>query len=83
MRDFAWASVKLFAPAAGAPELFAFGVATAGVLALGFAGGPAFCAAAPSANAAPMRTVMTAVAKRRFINHFLVYSIHANKLAPS
>jgi hypothetical protein len=49
MRDFAWASVKLFAPAAGAPGLFALGLATAGVLALGFAEGAVVCANAPPA----------------------------------
>src|SRR6202011_391390 len=61
MRDFAWASVKLFAPAAGAPGLLALGLATAGVLALGFAEGAMVCANAPPA---PTRTVMTAVAKK-------------------
>jgi len=68
MRDFAWASVKLFAPAAGAPGLFALGLATAGVLALGFAEGAMVCANAPPA---PTRTVMTAVAKSCFIDDFL------------
>ena len=51
MRDFAWASVKLFAPAAGAPGLFALVFAMAGMLGWGFAAGAAFCAIAswPSA----------------------------------
>src|SRR5665213_316442 len=40
MRDFACASVKLFAPAAGASALVVDGVATAGVWAFGLAGGP-------------------------------------------
>ena len=62
MRDFAWASVKLFAPAAGAPGLLALGLATAGVLACGFAEGAAVCADTPPATAAPVRDVMMAVA---------------------
>jgi hypothetical protein len=71
MRDFACASVKLFEPAAGAPGLFALGLAIAGVVALGFAEGAAVCANAPPATAAPTRTVMTAVvAKNRFIDSF-------------
>jgi hypothetical protein len=40
MRDFACPSVKLFAPAAGAAGLVVDGLATAGLEALGFAGGP-------------------------------------------
>src|SRR3954453_7885772 len=40
MRDFAWPSVKLLAPATGAPGLGGlFGEFTAGVFAFGFAGG--------------------------------------------
>ena len=71
MRDFAWASVKLFAPAAGAPGLFALGFAIAGVLGWGFAAG-AFCATAswPSAVAAA-NTAMAAVVRSRFISQFL------------
>jgi hypothetical protein len=70
MRDFAWPSVKLLAPAAGAPGLLALELETAGVLALGFAGGVVVCAEAPPAIAAPARTVMTAVAKSRLISLF-------------
>src|ERR1700730_2734202 len=66
MRDFACASEKLFAPAAGAPGLFSLGFAIAG-----FAGGAAVCAKAPSARSAPVRSAMTAVAKSHFMNHFL------------
>src|SRR5438270_14030881 len=61
MRDFAWPSVKLFAPAAGAPGLFVLGLATAGVLASGFAGGRVFCATAPCVRA-PAKTVIAAAA---------------------
>src|SRR4029078_6214350 len=47
IRDFAWPSVKLFAPATGAPGLGGlFGELTAGVLASRFAGGRADCAIA-------------------------------------
>jgi hypothetical protein len=46
MRDFAWASVKLLAPAAGAPGLLALGFARAGVPGWGFAAGAVFCATA-------------------------------------
>src|SRR6516164_8006524 len=72
MRDFAWASVKLFAPAAGAPGLFALGFAIAGVLGWGFAAGAAFCAIAswPSA-VATANTAMAAVVRSRFISQFL------------
>src|SRR5437868_10477565 len=63
MRDLAWPSVKLLAPAAGALGLLALGLETAGVLALGFAGGAAVCAEAPPATAAPVSSVMTAAAK--------------------
>src|ERR1700730_154949 len=71
MRDFAWVSVKLFAPAAGAPGLCAWRLATAGVLAPGFAEGAAVWPKAPPETAAPIKTVMTAVAKSRFMNHVL------------
>jgi hypothetical protein len=39
MRDFAWPSVKLFAPAAGVPGLTVFVVATAGFGGFGLAAG--------------------------------------------
>src|SRR5271167_1033443 len=83
MRDFAWFSVKLFAPAAGAPGLFALGFAIAGVLGWGFAAGAAFCATAswPSAVAAA-NTAMAPVVRSRFISPFrscrLVTQINAN-----
>src|SRR5438445_13184040 len=65
MRVFAWLSVKLFAPAAGAPGLLCEGLAIAGVCAFGLAGGPAVWAKA--AGALPNKRAIAAVAKRRFI----------------
>jgi hypothetical protein len=72
IRDFAWVSVKLLDPAAGALEVFALGLATAGVLGWGFAAGAVFCAIAfgPSA-VAPAKTAMTAVVESQFISQFL------------
>src|SRR5438132_8082465 len=65
MRAFAWLSVKLFAPAAGAPGLLCEGLAIAGVCAFGLAGGPAVWAKA--AGALPNKRATAAVAKRRLI----------------
>src|ERR1700761_6095867 len=47
MRDFAWPSVKLFAPATGAPGLFPFLLLMALLFGPSLAGG--FCASAPLA----------------------------------
>src|SRR5438094_3050865 len=65
MRAFAWLSVKLFAPAAGAPGSLCEGLAIAGVCAFGLAGGPAVWAKA--AGALPNKRATAAVAKRRLI----------------
>src|SRR5205807_446406 len=64
MRDLAWPSVKLLAPATGWFELLAPLVFTAGLLGRDCAGGFWFCAAAaltPSASAAATRTVLLKV----------------------
>jgi hypothetical protein len=64
MWDFAWASVKLFAPATGAPGFAVFEVATAGVWASLLAG--VVCAttlAAVSAKIAPARKIFIASSK--------------------
>ena len=70
MRDLAWPSVKLFAPAAGAPGLLALGLATAGVLASGFAGARVFCAPAPCASPTA-KTAMAAAVYSAFMDRFL------------
>src|ERR1700752_4536331 len=83
MRDLAWPSVKLFAPAAGAPGLLALGLATAGVLASGFAGARVFCAPAPCASPTA-KTAMAAAAYSAFMDRFLFVSrLHGNSLAGS
>src|ERR1700751_2696660 len=70
MRDLAWPSVKLFAPAAGAAGLLALGLATAGVLASGFAGARVFCAPAPCASPTA-KTAMAAAVYDAFMDRFL------------
>jgi hypothetical protein len=56
------------------------GLATAGVLAFGFAEGAAVCANVSLATAAPVRNVVTATAKSRFINEFLNLARHEQQI---
>src|SRR5947209_13615958 len=83
MRDLAWPSVKLLAPAAGAPGLLALGFATAGVLASGLAGARVFCAPAPCASPTA-KTAMAAAVYSAFMDSSCLFSrLYVNRLGGS